>query len=1120
MRRSRPTVLSLSAFSALVLSILFISSQTFAAAPDRIVGPIAPQQLVKLPAGVSRRIQPQFDRGPVDPSFKINYMTLLTAPSTSQQKAINQLLTQQQDPHSPLYHQWLTSQQYADRFGLSAADVQKLTTWLQSQGFTVENVARDRNWIAFSGTAAQVESAFRTSLHTFNINGEIHYANTEAPSIPSAVSGIVAGIRGLNDFRPKSHLRQHSPQYSYHVSGGYDLFLAPGDIATIYDLGPLYAAGIDGTGQKLAVVGRTDVYLSDINDFRAGFGLSSLTCTTNTSNVITACSDSHFSYVLNGPDPGVNPFHSTLGDDLPEADLDLEWSGAVAYNAQIVYVNSGGTAGDVFDAFYYAIDHDLAPVITMSYGICELGEAENGFENADEAELQSANSKGITFMSSSGDSGAAQCDPNNTDPNNTLATGGLAVNYPASSPEVTGVGGTMIPFSEYTSTYWANINGTNGGSAQCQVSGPPCVPEGAWNDAFEIGAYCAVNGCTGITNAETAQSSLGIGATGGGASGCITLDINGDCSAGFSQPTWQTVAITGQTSARFVPDVSILASPDLPGYIWCTQKFELGDSGTGSSCAGGGATGISNALGLSPNISVVGGTSASSPVFAGIVTLLNQYLTTAPNNVQSAPGLGNINPNLYQIAIANPTAFNPITAADFPVAAPGSNQVYCDPGSPGFPPVRLECPPAVAPATEGLFGYLSANVDTLHGTGYNLVTGLGSVDGYMLATVWESSKTLPSFTISGTPTSVQFGTSVTLTATVGTSLTTGAPTGTATFLNGSTTLGTGTLNSSGVATLTTTTLPVGVNHITASYGGDLYNRPLTTATAAVVTVIAPAFTLTNPSNVTTHTTLAGQTSLAYTFTATPTSASTFAGAVTFSCAFAPTDPTLTNSSCVFSPASIAAGASATPVTLTITTAGPNTGSGSNLRRRADNRSPWLPLSLPITGLVMAGLLRGKVNGKTSKRSMAVLFGFSLVLLGVMLACGGGSSSSTPPPVTVSVSPSTARIYANEAGNAWPATATQQQFSATVNNSTSQTVTWAVTGSSANGTIDQNTGLYTAPSTVPSPAAVTVTATASGVTGSATVNLLTPTGLGTYAVTVTATEAAVVTHTQTVTLTVQ
>jgi subtilase family serine protease len=1120
MRRSRPTVLSLSAFSALVLSILFISSQSFAAAPDRIVGPIAPQQLVRLSAGVSRRAQPQSDRGPVDPSFKVSYMTLLTVPSPSQKKAIDQLLAQQQDPHSPLYHKWLTSQQYADRFGLSAADIQKLTTWLQSQGFTVENVAQDRNWIAFSGTAAQVENAFKTSLHTFNINGEMHYANTEAPSIPSAVSGIVAGVRGLNDFRPKSHLRQHSPRYSFPVGGNnFDLFLAPGDIATIYDLGPLYAAGIDGTGQKLAVVGRTDVYLSDLNDFRTGFGLSSLTCTTNGNNVITACSDTHFNYVLNGPDPGVNPFHSTQGDDLPEADLDIEWSGAVAYNAQIVYVNSGGTAGDVFDAFYYAVDNDLAPVITMSYGICELGEAENGAQNADEAELKLANTKGITFMSSSGDSGAADCDPSG-DPGQPYAENGLAVNYPASSPEVTGVGGTMIPFSEYNSTYWNTTNGTNGGSIQCQVPGPPCVPEGAWNDIFEIGAYCAANGCTGITNAQTWQAANGIAATGGGASNCISLDINGDCSAGFSQPSWQTVAISGQASARFVPDISLLASADLPGYIWCTQKFELGDSGTGSSCAGGGAVGISNALGLSPFISVVGGTSASSPVFAGIVTLLNQYLTTAPNKVQSAPGLGNINPNLYKAAIANPTAFNAITATDF-VSAPGSNQVYCDPGSPGVPPSGLECPPAVAPATEGLFGYLSANVDTLHGTGYNLVTGLGSVDAYKLATIWESAKTLPSFTISGSPNSVQFGTSVTLTATVGTSPTTGAATGTATFLNGSTTLGTATLNSSGVATLTTTALPVGVNHITASYGGDLYNQPLTTATAAVVTVVAPAFTLTNPSNVTTHTTLAGQTSLAYTFKATPTSAATFAGAVTFNCAFTPADPTLTNSSCVFSPTSIAAGASATTVTVTIQTKGPNTGSGSNLQRRADNRSPWLPLTLPIAGLVMAGLLHGKINGKASKRSMAVLFCFSLALLAVMLACGGGSTTSTPPPVTVSVTPNTSQMYANEAGNTWPASATQQQFSATVNNSTSQTVTWAVTGGSANGTISSS-GLYTAPATVPNPAAVTVTATSSAASspGSATVNVLTPTALGTYTVTATATEAAVVTQTQTVHLTVQ
>ena len=681
------------------------------------------------------------------------------------------------------------------------------------------------------------------------------------------------------------------------------------------------------------------------------------------------------------------------------------------------------------DSAYYAIDNIVSPVIAMSYGTCEYNEAFYGGSSgegsfaSDETELKKANTEGITFVNSSDDSGAAGCDPNGTDPNNTLATGGLAVSYPASSPEVTGVGGTATTISEITtdaSTYWSLNNGSTGGSALTYI------PEAPWNDDAEFGAYCAANlastFCTDyeITNFQTAQAAFGIGSTGGGPSNCTALDVNGDCTGGFAKPPWQTVTISGVTSARFVPDVSLLASPNFPSYIFCTQLSELDDAGTGSSCAPGGADGIENALFLSPFTSVAGGTSASAQVFGSMVVLVNQYLVKT--GVQSAPGLGNINPNLYQIAITDPAAFHRVTASDY-AANPGSNEVYCSPGTPGVPPGLPQCPAAVPPATEGLFGYLSANADAA--TGYNLVTGLGSVDLNELATVWESSKTVPSFTWTTTSTS--------------------------------------------------------------------------------------------------HTVLAGQTTLAYNFTATPTGgATTFAAQVTFSCGFSPADPTLTNNSCVFTPPSIPVGASETAVSMTITSTGPNTGTGTAVRRRADNRSPWLPLTLPIAGVVMLGLMRGKVSRKVSKRSAIALLCFSLALVGFMVACGGSSTSAPPPPVSVTVTPSsTVNLYADEAGNSWPASATQQQFTATVNNSSNQTVTWAVTGGSANGTIS-STGLYTSPATVPNPATVTVTATSSAATtpGSGTVDILTPTAVGTFTVTVTATERDGPSESQQVTLIVQ
>jgi len=296
-----------------------------------------------------------------------------------------------------------------------------------------------------------------------------------------------------------------------------------------------------------------------------------------------------------------------------------------------------------------------------------------------------------------------------------------------------------------------------------------------------------------------------------------------------------------------------------------------------------------------------------------------------------------------------------------------------------------------------------------------------------------------------------------------------------------------------------------------------------TQTFTLQVTAPPDFTWTT-SGSTSHTVLAGQTTLAYDFTATPTGAATFAAPVTFSCSFSPSDPTLTNSSCSFTPTSIAAGAGATAVQMTIKSAGPNKGTGSTRtrpRRIADNRShlPWLPLALPIAGVLFAGIARRR----GSKHAAIVSVCVSLALMGLLVACGGGSSSPPPPPpITVTVSPSAVSLYASETGNAWDPKLTQQQFAAVVGPpGTSQTVTWAVQGSSSNGTIDTNTGLYTAPSAVPNPSAVTITATAQagGTPGNGRVNILTPTTLGTFTVTVTAMEGAI-SHSQQVSLTVQ
>jgi uncharacterized protein (TIGR03437 family) len=425
------------------------------------------------------------DAGAVADSFPLPAITMAFQPSAAQQAALDTLLAQQQDPSSPNYHVWLTPEQYAGQFGMSAGDLAKVNAWLQAQGFHVNNNARGRNWVSFSGTAGQVKSAFHTEIHRYNVNGETHYANSSEPQIPAALSGIVAGIRCLNDFKMKPRLRRMAaPQLT---SRGQH-FIGPSDFAAIYDVAPLYAAGVDGTGQKIAVVGQTGIKLSDITAFRSNFGLPAI----------------NLQQVRAGADPGVS------SNDLPEADLDIEWSSAVAQNATIMYVYSE----DVWTSALYAVDNAVAPVITMSYGECEQSDLGDlpGFRAA----AQQANAEGITWFAAAGDSGAADCE----DQGASTAQDGLAVDVPGSIPEITSMGGTE--FSEGSGSYW-----NSSGNAISYI------PEIVWNDS--------------VVDQQLA---------GGG----------GGTSVYFSRPGWQTGPGVPNDAFRHVPDISLSASADHDGY--------------------------------------------------------------------------------------------------------------------------------------------------------------------------------------------------------------------------------------------------------------------------------------------------------------------------------------------------------------------------------------------------------------------------------------------------------------------------------------------------------------------------------------------------------------------------
>jgi subtilase family serine protease len=612
--------------------------------PQRIHGEISDYSRFALSGNVRPALVHAQDEGMASASTEMPQMAIHFSMTASQKADLLNLLQLQQTRHSTQFHKWLTPEQFADRFGVNAKDMAKVTEWLESNGFSNVQAARSRTFVTFDGTAAQAQVAFHTSIHRYILNGESHLANAAAPELPSALQGIAESVRGLHDFHPRPHL-QLRPHYTSGISGSH--FLAPDDFATIYDLQPLYSSGITGSGVTIVVPGQTDITISDITAFQTAAGLPAKPPTV----------------MLTGADPGTQ----TSSGDLGESDLDIEWAGGIAKGANIVFV----TSTDFFTSVTYAIDNNLGAVMPMTYGACESGTGSAEITSLN-AVFQQAVAEGMTLLAASGDDGAADCDGSDANTVTQYATQGLAVDFPASSPYVTGMGGTE--FNEGTGTYWNTTNNAYGGSAVSYI------PEIAWNDT---------------------NSTDGLAATGGGAS------------ISFTKPNWQAGVSVPNDGARDVPDLALDASPSVDGLLicsdgWCTNGFRN----------------------TSTYLDVTGGTSASSPSFGAIVALLVQ---------KTGARQGNINQNLYTLASVSTDAFHDITS--------GSNVVPCQGGSPN-------CSSKVA-TVQGTLGFSA-------GTGYDQVTGLGSVDAYHLINEWTADLQL---SISPTTLTVTRGTSGTATVT-------------------------------------------------------------------------------------------------------------------------------------------------------------------------------------------------------------------------------------------------------------------------------------------------------------------------------------------------------------------
>ena len=601
-----------------VVVLFLLSSLAFAQQVQqrRIVRPVNKASVVRLQGTMHPRVLVGVDRGPVAATMPLQRMTLIFSRTAEQQAALEQLLAEQQDPNSINYHKWLTPEEFGDRFGLAQGDIDVVSAWLTAQGFKVEEVARARDWIAFSGIAAQVEAAFRAPIHSYVVSGETHFAPSADLSGPDAFAGIVAGVTGVHNFAPRPRNISAKPHVTSSITGNH--FVVPGDLATIYNL-PSYTNGqvctspcLDGTGQTIAIVGQTQLS-TDANSGRNGSpGANGQQYDVVTFRNLAGLPPVNLTVKLTGSDPGV------VSADVGEANLDVEWAGVAAPNAALIYyIESGSNGGSgAFGAIVDAVNDNQAQVISVSYGVCEAQLAQSDQTSLTNAG-QKANIQGQAIIVASGDSGAADCDAN------LPVTHGLSVDFPSSMPYSTSIGGTTFTGDSANSTdptqptqYWAGSTNDTAASALSYIL------ETAWNDS------------SGVSSGPAS-------ATGGGAS------------VKFTKPSWQQGPGVPSDGARDVPDISLNASPSHDGTVICSQ----------SSCVNGYRN-------TDTTYDVIGGTSVGTPQFAGILALANQALVNAGKS-----RLGNPNQALYQIAantypLTTPTswAFNDITTGNNIVA--------------------------------------------------------------------------------------------------------------------------------------------------------------------------------------------------------------------------------------------------------------------------------------------------------------------------------------------------------------------------------------------------------------------------------------------------------------------
>jgi subtilase family serine protease len=757
--RRNITLIAVALSAIILLSLARGRAQAQNAVPSRITSAIDESKLTVLHGNTRTLPRTAFDRGPAADNLQMDQMLLVLQRSASQQAALDRLLAAQQDKTSAEYHQWLSPEQFGEQFGASDSDIQKITAWLESHGFQVNSVSKGRNLINFSGSAGEVRQAFHTTMHQYVVGTRDHLANAADPAIPSALASVVAGVRSLNDFFPKAahHARSGQgftasikPHLTLKDGSGNTLYgVGPYDFATIYGITPLWNASpaIDGTGVTIAIVSASDINITDVNQFRALFSLPSI----NFLKVIPSGST----------DPGVVGASSNGGpdgdEDETEAVFDVEWSGSVAKNAKIDLVASKDTAtsAGIDLSAQYIVNTKLAPILSESYGSCELGlgSAGNTFYNN---MWSQAAAEGITVSIATGDEGSDGCDPGlGADPNPDAPSQqegvyGLGVNGIASTPYDVGVGGTDFNDHVTPNSFWSSTSAPG-----TELSAESYVPETTWNDSCTSSLVYTTFGDSSAAQACNDPSVQDLGNNGninsggfffvaptgggGGKSNCTTSNGSAtvDCTGGWAKPSWQSGPGVPADGKRDLPDVSFFADGGQDSYGLEQAK---GTNVPGSfyfTCEED-ALSSPEACSVNGEFLLGGGTSISAQVFAGVMALINQRTGSAQ---------GNVNATFYPLA-AGQSALNCNSSST--TTPPNSACIFHDVTSgtiaqPCLTPSTSDGTSDCSTAGGGSIGILTGYNA---GTGYDQATGLGSINVANLASA------MPYLSVAASPTTV------------------------------------------------------------------------------------------------------------------------------------------------------------------------------------------------------------------------------------------------------------------------------------------------------------------------------------------------------------------------------